>query len=146
MTPRFQHLSAAWLLLALTACSPKATPPAPDPEVREIEEREANRDRDRIGPLGVPEKELPQPDQCRLWHPGRPSAEQPKPQQCGDAEAKAPAGTWVLYRPKDDTLVVHARVIHPERDGEVVRINIYDAEKGTYMGTKEVKEEVPGEE
>ena len=133
----------AWAL-AVSACGPPpSTPPPPDPEVREIEEQQAAPDPDRTGPLGIPEGHLPSPGECRIWYPGRPAGQQPAAQGCVDAEASAPPGTWVLYRPPDDERVVHARVMHPEKAGEVIRISIYDAEKGTYLGTKEVSEGPP---
>ena len=127
----------------LAACAPRATPPAPEPEVLAIEERRPRHDRDRVGPLGIPEADLPEPGKCRLWHPGRPASLQPAPGPCAETEAKAPSGTWVLYRPPDDTRVVHARVVDPERPGRIIRINLYDAERGTYLGTKELEDRVP---
>lgn len=134
--------SAVWMvhLLAVSACSPPpGTPPPPEPEVKEIEEAHATRDPDREGPLGIPEGHLPPPGECRVWYPGRPAGQQPAPEGCGGAEADAPPGSWVLYRPPDDVRVVHARVMDPERSGVVVRISIFDAEKGTYLGSKEVE-------
>jgi hypothetical protein len=133
----------ASLVWALCACAQRTSPPAPEPEVIEIEERHAYRDRDRVGPLGIPEGHLPPPGECRVWYPGEPAGQQPPPQQCGDAEASAPPGTWVLYRPPEDRRVVHARITHPERAGVIVRINLYDAEKGTYLGTAEPEDEAP---
>ena len=130
-------ITCAALLIGLSGCAPKATPPAPDPETREIEERAAEPDRDRIGPLGIPEAQLPAAGQCRIWYRGRPAAEQPAAQECADAEAAAAPGAWVLYRPPDDQRVVHARVMDPSRQGAVLRIDLYDAEKGTYLGTKQ---------
>jgi hypothetical protein len=111
--------------------------------VREIEQQQATRDADRAGPLGIPEGQLPSPGKCRVWYPKRPAGQQPAVQGCAEAEPSAPPGTWVLYRPPDDTRVVHARVIHPEKAGVVIRISIFDAEKGTYLGTKEVSEGPP---
>ena len=124
-------------LAALFGCSPAGTPPAPDPETREIEaSTETTTDRDRRGPLGIPERELPKAGECRVWHEGRPSAEQPPPQPCGDAERAALLGDRILYRPPDDPRVVHVRVLDPVEPGKVVRIDLYDAEKETYIGTK----------
>ena len=131
----------AALALALAACAPRATPPPPDAEVKEIEKQEARKDPDRVGPLGIPETELPKAGQCRVWFPERKVAEQPEAGPCGEAESDAPAGSWVLYRPPDDERVVHARVIDPAKAGAVTRINLYDVEKGTYLGTKPVEEE-----
>jgi len=132
---------APCLLATSFACTtPRSTPPAPEPEVREIERQQEHPDADRLGPLGIPEGQLPPPGECRVWFPRRPAGQQPPPQHCGEAEASAPAGTWVLYRPKDDERVVHARVTDPVKQGVVVRIDLYDAEKGDYLGTKEVEE------
>ena len=125
---------------AVTGCAPPpSTPPAPEPEVREIEAEGSRPDADRQGPLGIPEGELPSPGECRLWHPGRPAGQQPAPQSCGSAESDAPPVTWVLYRPPDDVRVVHVRVMDPEKAGVVVRISLFDAEKGAYLGTKEME-------
>jgi hypothetical protein len=124
------------LTVGLSACTPPGTPPAPEPEVIEIEERQARPDPDRAGPLGIPEGHLPPPGECRVWLPGRPAGQQAPPQGCDEAEADAPPGARVIYRPRDDQRVVHARVIHPSRAGVVIRIDLYDAEKGTYLGTE----------
>jgi hypothetical protein len=142
MTPSLGFLSRyaagrAALLLLLPACSPRATPPPPDPETREIEERTPRNDRDRVGPLGIPEAQLPAPGQCRLWHPDRPSAQQPPAAPCAEAEDDVPAGSWILYRPPDDKRVVHVRVFDPKRQGVLLRIDLYDVQKGTYLGTKQ---------
>ena len=121
----------------LAACAPKATPPPPPAETKEIEDSVAHPDRDRTGPLGIPEAELPKVGQCRIWVRGEPAAGQPAAEDCGAAEGKAPAGAWILYRPPNDPRVVHARVLDPADTGKVLRIDLYDAEKGTYLGTKE---------
>jgi len=123
-------------LAALAACAPKATPPPPPAETKAVEDSTARPDRDRTGPLGIPEAELPEPGQCRVWYRGRAAAEQPAAESCGAAEGKAEAGTWILYRPADDVRVVHARVLDPADKGKGLRIDLYDVEKGTYLGTK----------
>jgi hypothetical protein len=38
----------------------------------------------------------------------------------------------------DDKRVVHARITDPAEPGRIIRINLYDAERGTYLGTTEV--------
>jgi hypothetical protein len=133
-------MAAVLALLALAACAPRSTPPAPDREVVEIEEQRARSDADQRGPLGIPETELPSPGECRVWYPGRSSGQQPPPGSCGDAEKVAQPGTWILYRPTDDRGVVHNRVTDPVRRGVIVRIDLYDAERGAYLGTKETEE------
>ena len=75
-----------------------------------------------------------------MWYPGRSSGQQPPPGSCGDAEKVAQPGTWILYRPTDDRGVVHNRVTDPVRRGVIVRIDLYDAERGAYLGTKETEE------
>ena len=143
LRPAWSSLQATSCLCLLAACAPRATPPAPDPEVQELEERRPARDPDRVGPLGIPEADLPKSGECRVWYPGRPAGRQPSPGSCGTAEADAAPGTWVLYRPPDDDRVVHARVTDPERPGRIIRIDLFDAERGTYLGTKEVDERTP---
>jgi len=144
MTSIGSHRIAALGVLALTACSSRSTtPPPPEPEVIEIEERQAHPDADRQGPLGIPEGHLPPPGECRVWYPGRPPGQQPAPSSCAEAEANAPPGTWILYRPPEDSRVVHARVLDPARRGVIIRIDLFDAERGTYLGTME-KEESDG--
>ena len=142
---RTRTFDAPFLCL-LAACAPRATPPAPEPEVLAIEQRRPAHDPDRVGPLGIPERDLPRAGQCRVWYPGRPAAQQPSPRPCGEAEGSASPGTWVLYRPPDDRRVVHARITDPERSGRIIRINLYDAERGTYLGTKEVDDPAPAVE
>ena len=129
---------AAALAALLCACAaPKGTPPPPPPDTREIEERTDTSDADTRGPLGIPEAELPPVGQCRIWYPGRAAAEQPPPQGCGEAEGAAPPAVRVLYRPPEDERVVHVRVMHPTKPGEVLRIDLYDAETESYLGTQQ---------
>ena len=137
--------AAVLALLALPACAPRSTPPAPDREVVEIEEQRARSDADRRGPLGIPETELPSTGDCRVWYPGRSSGQQPPPDSCGEAEKAAQPGTWIRYRPTDDRRVVHNRVTDPVRRGVIVRIDLYDAERGTYLGTKETEDTPPAD-
>jgi hypothetical protein len=127
----------AAMLLLLAACAPRSTPRPPDSETIEIEERSRRSDQDRAGPLGIPEAQLPPSGKCRVWYPGRPPGQQPPTRDCAESEKAAPAGTWVLYRPPEDKRVVHVRVRDDRRTGGIARIDLYDAEKGTYLGTKE---------
>ena len=84
--------------------------------------------------LRVPPGHLPRAGECRVWFPGRPPGRQPGPGSCRGIERIAPAGSWILYRPPNDRRVVHARVIDPRRDGVVVVVRVYDADRGTYLG------------
>lgn len=103
---------------------------APRPTVVVAEERESR------PALGVPPGHLPPPGACRVWYPGRPPGHQPPPVRCANAASRAPAGTWVLYRPTEERRVVHARVIDPRRAGVVVEVRVYDAERGRYLRTE----------
>jgi hypothetical protein len=141
MTPL--RLSMACLAMALLpACGAPATPPPPEPkppppDVVESEEQRARRDADRRGPLGIPEGHLPPTGECRVWFPGEPAGQQPPPGSCTEAEREAPPGSWIIYRPPEDKRVVHARVVDPARRGVIIRTDLYDAERGTYLGTQE---------
>jgi hypothetical protein len=142
----FTPLIGMLAVIALPACGPRSTPPPPEPEVIESEERRARRDADRRGPLGIPEGHLPPPGECRVWYPGRPAGQQPPPTSCAEAEEVAPPSTWILYRPPEDRRVVHTRVVDPVRRGVIIRIDLYDAERGTYLGTQEEPEDVGPQE
>ena len=133
----------ALAVLVLPACASRSGPPPPEPEVIEAEKGEARRDPDRRGPLGIPEGHLPPVGECRVWYPGRPPGQQPAPSGCAEAERNAPPGTWILYRPPEDQRVVHARVLDPARRGMVIRIELFDAERGTYLGTMETEQPAP---
>jgi hypothetical protein len=38
---------------------------------------------------------------------------------------------------------VHARVVDPARRGVIIRVDLYDAERGTYLGTQEAETPAP---
>jgi hypothetical protein len=147
MTPF--RLSMAGLAMALLpACASRSTPPPPKPEppppdVVEMEERSKRRDADRRGPLGIPEGDLPPVGECRVWHPGEPAGQQPPAGSCTEAEREAPPGTWIIHRPPEDKRVVHVRVVDPARRGVIIRVDLYDAERGTYLGTQEKDQPAP---
>lgn len=128
------HAHLAWLLFlgalswiggACAATVSAGSPPEP------VSAKQADADR---APLGVPRGHLPPPGECRIWFPNRPPGQQPPPLHCGDAMANAPAGSWVLYRP--DREEVHARVIDARRPGVVVRVRVYETDKGRYLRTE----------
>jgi hypothetical protein len=119
------------MLLCMSVSSCAATVSAGE---REDRRESAYRERyveDDAAPLGVPRGHLPPPGECRIWYPRRPPGQQPPPMRCSRAMVDAPAGTWVLYRP--DREEVHARVIDERRPGVVVRVRIYDADRGRYL-------------
>lgn len=116
-------------LVSASACAPVIrSAPAPAARVIVVSDDE---DRSR---LRVPPGHYPPVGQCRVWFPGRPPGHQPKPAACSRVERVAPAGSWILFRPANDRKVVHARVVDPRRDGVVVVVRVYDADKGTYLG------------
>ena len=123
---RLRVLSA--LGIVLTGCVPVVRHTPPPSRVIVIDH-----DEDR-GRLRVPPGHYPRVGECRLWFPGRPPGQQPRSQGCRGIERIAPAGSWILYRPSSDRRVVHARVVDPKRDGVVVVVRVYDADRGTYLG------------
>ena len=124
------YLHVVTLAIALGACTPPRVVHRAPSSSRVIV---VSNDEDR-SQLRVPPGHLPRAGQCRVWFPGRPPGRQPKAASCAGIERYAPAGSWILYRPSNETRVVHARVIDPKRDGVVVVIRVYDADRGTYLG------------
>jgi hypothetical protein len=117
------------LLLASGACMPNGRSFPPGPGERIVI---SNGDVERRT-LKVPPGHFPRPGECRLWFPGRPPGQQPRAGSCVGLGRIAPAGTYILYRPTSDKKVVHARVIDPKKDGVVVVVRVYDANRGTYI-------------
>jgi hypothetical protein len=54
----------------------------------------------------------------------------PKSRSCQGIEASARAGSWILYRPADDTKVVKVRIIDDHKAGVVVRTQVFDISSG----------------
>lgn len=102
-----------------------------------FEDRLVISENDDKSPLRVPSAQLPQVGECRLWYPERPAKEQPRGGACAGVEPTAPPESWVLYRPSQDPRLVHVRVIDPEQAGRVVQVRVYDAARGTYLGSKQ---------
>jgi hypothetical protein len=109
--------------------------PNPTPVV--FEDRLVISETDDKSPLPVPPAQLPPPGECRLWHPGRPAREQARAGSCAQIEPTAPPESWVVYRPSQDPRLVHVRVVDPEQAGRVVQVRVYDAARGTYLGSKQ---------
>jgi hypothetical protein len=137
-------LRATSVMLALTvpaagliACGSKTSQPQPKPAPVVFGDRLVVSDNDDKSPLGIPPAQLPAPGECRLWHPGRPLREQPAAGSCAQVEPAAPPESWILYRPREDRRLVHVRVVDPDQVGVVVQVRVYDAERGTYLGTKQ---------
>lgn len=108
---------------------------SPTPVV--FEDRLVIGDNDDKSPLRVPAAQLPASGECRLWHPERPAKEQPRAGACAQIEPTAPPESWILYRPSQDPRLVHVRVVDPEQAGRVVQVRVYDAARGTYLGSKQ---------
>jgi hypothetical protein len=138
------HLRDPRLLLGLAlpafGCGGKTNPP-PDPTPVVFEDRLVISDTDDKSPLRVPPDQLPRPGECRVWHPGRPLREQPRAGSCAEVEASAPPASWVLYRPGQDPRLVQVRIIDPDQAGVITQIRVYDAARGTYLGSKQRREQ-----
>lgn len=121
--------------LVLAACSQAASRPAESGPVM-FEDRLVIEENDDRSPLRIPPAQLPRPGECRPWKPGRPTKEQAPAGTCAQIEPAAPPESWVLYRPSQDPRLVQVRLIDPEQAGLVTQIRVYDAERGTYLGSK----------
>ena len=131
-----KSLAACLAILAASACSSSvelsSSQPQPAPR-RAHATNEANHPRSTAATLGIPPGHLPPVGQCRVWVPGTPPGRQERARGCSGIERTAPAGSWILFRPTADRKVVHVRMVSSERAGRVVRIRIYDVERGTYL-------------
>ncbi len=136
---------AAIPILALTpvvvviACAGKTSQSEPKPAAVVFEDRLVVSDTDDKSPLRIPPAQLPTAGTCRVWFPDRPPAKQPPAESCAKAEAAATGESWILYRPREDPRLVHVRVVDPDQAGVILRVRVYDAERGTYLGTKQPK-------
>ena len=109
----------------------------PDPAPVVFEDRLVIEETDDKSPLRIPLAELPGPGACRLWKPGRPLREQARAGACAQIEPTAPPESWILFRPQQDPRLVHLRIIDPDRAGVVSQVRVYDAQRGTYLGSKQ---------
>jgi hypothetical protein len=129
-------LMALLVWSALVGCG-QNPPRQPEPAAIVFEDRLVIEDTDDKSPLRVPPAQLPRSGECRLWYPGRAIREQPRPAPCAQVEPTAPPESWILYRPAQDPRLVHVRVIDSDRAGMVTQVRVYDAERGTYLGSKQ---------
>ena len=120
----------------LAGCS-QSTTRHPDTGPVVFEDRLVIQDTDDRSPLGIPPSVLPPAGACRLWKPGRPVREQAPVGVCAQIEPAAPPESWILYRPSQDPRLVHVRVVDPDQKGLVTQVRVYDAERGTYLGSKQ---------
>lgn len=122
--------------VALAGCGGQSTARQPEPEVV-FEDRLVINENDDKSPLRVPPAQLPGPGECRLWKPGRPVREQAAGGACAQIEPAAPPESWILYRPRQDPRLVHVRIIDADQAGLVTQVRVYDAARGTYLGSKQ---------
>jgi len=120
----------------LLACS-QSTSRQPEAGPVVFEDRLVIQDTDDRSPLRIPAAALPAPGACRLWKPGRPLREQAPPGNCSQIEPAAPPESWILYRPSQDPRLIHVRIVDPDQPGLVTQVRVYDAERGTYLGSKQ---------
>ena len=136
-TPNDSRLCLALLAGAgLAGCS-QSTTRHPDAGPVVFEDRLVIQDTDDRSPIGIPAAALPPAGACRLWKPGRPVREQAAVGVCAQIEPSAPPESWILYRPSQDPRLVHVRVVDPDQVGLVTQVRVYDAERGTYLGSKQ---------
>lgn len=111
--------------------------PQPKPAAVVFEDRLVVSDTDDKSPLGIPPAQLPAPGKCRLWYVGKPLREQPPAGSCAQIEPSAPPESHILFRPPQDPRLVQVRIVDPDQAGLVTQVRVYDAERGTYLGTKQ---------
>ncbi len=124
--------------MAIASCG-GTTSRQPEPTPVVFEDRLVIGENDDKSPLRIPVAQLPGVGQCRLWKPNRPVREQGPVGACSAVEPTAPPETWVLYRPRQDPRLVDVRVIDPDQAGRVIQVRVYDAERGTYLGSRQAK-------
>ncbi len=114
---------------AALACSGSGNAPAPAPAPKSSQKAKT------AAQLGVPPGHLPALGQCRVWQPGMPPGKQRKAESCRSAGEHATAGSWVLFRPTQDTKVVYVYVRAEDgpRAGTVTRVRVYDATSGKFV-------------
>jgi hypothetical protein len=120
-------------------CAGKSSPGSADPRTGAVvfEDRLTVDENDDKSPLRIPSAQLPAAGECRLWFPGKPIREQPPAGACAQVEPTAPPESWVLYRPRQDHRLIHVRIVDPDQAGVIAKVRVYDAERGTYLGTKQ---------
>ncbi len=125
---RTAKLVASCLILSSgIACS--SSNPSPPSQPQPVASRSAS----PAATLGIPPGHFPPPGMCRVWTPGKPPGRQAASRTCHGIERAAPAGTWILYRPKEDKKVIHVRVLDGRRPGVVVGLRVYDVKKGVLV-------------
>jgi Ni/Co efflux regulator RcnB len=83
--------------------------------------------------LDIPPGHLPPPGKCRLWYPDRPPGHQPPPESCGQLRYYAPAGAWLIHRPKDRPKYVDVSVYDAYQPCVVITIGLFDVDTGAFL-------------
>jgi hypothetical protein len=132
-------MMVAGMMVGGAGCAGKSGPGSaqPKPDAVVFEDRLTVDENDDKSPLRIPPAQLPAAGECRLWFPGKPVREQPPAGACAQVEPTAPPESWVLYRPQQDRRLIHVRIVDPDRAGVITKVRVYDAERGTYLGTKQ---------
>jgi hypothetical protein len=78
--------------------------------------------------LDIPPGHLPEIGECRVWIPGVPPGRQarPKSRSCDGIVSVAPAGSWVIDRPRAEPKLVYVRIVDSRRAGVLVLIRVFD--------------------
>jgi hypothetical protein len=133
----YSRFRAALMAGTLLGCGGGSTSRPPDVAPVVFEDRLVIEDSDDRSPLRIPPTALPAPGTCRLWKPGRPVREQAPAGDCAQIEPAAPPESWILFRPRQDPRLVHVRIVDPDQVGRVTQVRVYDAERGTYLGSRQ---------
>jgi hypothetical protein len=139
-TNRLPVLLTVWgAIVGGGGCAGKASPGSAQPKSDAVvfEDRLTVDENDDRSPLRIAPGQLPVAGECRLWLPGKPVREQAPPGACSKVEPTAPPESWVLFRPRTDPRLIHVRIVDPDRAGVITKVRVYDAERGTYLGTKQ---------
>ncbi|HEU5169253.1 MAG TPA: hypothetical protein VFU46_01875 [Gemmatimonadales bacterium] len=147
--PNARLFPALLLAASVAGCSSKTIVYQPEP--KKAEKAEA---RSTAATLGIPPGHLPPPGYCRVWMPGKPPGHQSAARTCAGIERRAPAGSWIVYRPLDDdgdddekgkgkgkgkghgkghNKVVHVKVVDEHRAGVIVWFRVFDAVSGVLV-------------
>ena len=122
-----RQLAAGLAVVSAMGCSTSISTPEPQPSPA------TRRGPSTAATLGIPPGHLPAPGMCRVWVPGTPPGHQARARSCDGIEGAAPAGSWIVHRPGRDRKVVHVRELDRRRPGVVVRLRVYDAQRGTLI-------------
>jgi hypothetical protein len=132
-------MTPATLTGIVIGCGGKPSQPEPKPAAVVFEDRLVISDTDDKAPLRISPVDLPPAGSCRVWYPGRPVARQPPVESCDRAETRATTDSWIVYRPREDPRLVQVRTVDLDPAGPILGIRVYDAERGTYLGTRQPK-------